>query len=218
MRINDFGGVKAPDITNLKNTVKYEPLRGKVCLLICTPSLDGKVNFDYTTSLLQTVIELSKLDIPVVIGKPNNSCFIDLARNLFVSQFMAGPFTHLLQIDSDMSWKPEDVLNLLIKDKEFIAGIGRKKLDNEEYAGMDYSDESGNVIGELGETEEDVLVKMKYIGGAFTLHKKSVFEKLQKKFVSLKAMLGTTKGHARNRGLFFLSFMCGSGHRYMVLP
>ena len=176
--------------------VKYEPLRGKVCLLVCTPTLDNKVGFDYTISMLETLTELNKLDIPVVMGKPNNSCFIDLSRNLFAAQFMAGPYTHLLQIDSDMSWKSTDILNILLKDKEFIGGIGRKKLENEEYAGIHYTDENGTIKGELGKTEEEVLIKMKFIGGAFTLHKKSVFEKLIERYPSLKTVLGTMPGHA----------------------
>lgn len=196
MRIGDFGGVKAPDLTSLKEAVKYEPLRGKVRLLINTPTLDSQVSHEYTISLLKTVILLTKYDIPVVLGKPQNSCFVDLSRNLFVSQFMEGDFTHLLQIDSDMGWDAEDILKMLLKDKEFIAGIGRKKLEKEEYAGIEKVDENGTIIGELAESEETVLIKMKMIGGALTLHKRSVFEKLIAKYPELKATLGTTPGHS----------------------
>ena len=196
MRIGDFGGVKAPDLTDLKNTVKYESLRGKVCLLINTPTLDSKVTHEYAISLVETVLLLTMLDIPVVIGKPQNSCFIDLSRNLFAAQFLEGEYTHLLQIDSDMGWEAEDILKMLLKDKEFIAGIGRKKLEKEEYAGLECVDENGTVKGELGKTQEDVLVKMRMIGGAITLQKRSVFEKLIEKYPSMKTVLGTTPGYS----------------------
>jgi len=177
---HDFGGVKAPDL-------KYEALRGKVSVLIGTPTLDNKCSMDYTTSLLQSCIRLHELDIPFFFSKTLNSCFVDLSRNLIATQFMSSKCTHLWQIDSDMSWNPEAPLDMLLKQKEFIAGIGRKKTDETQFAGVNYTDENGTIKGELGETEEDTLIKMKYIGGAFTILTRSVFEKLQTTYPNLKS-------------------------------
>ena len=162
MRIGDFGGVKTPDLTKLKETVKYESLRNKgISILICTPTLDSKVRIEYTNSLLETCIKLHDLGIPFVFCQNKNSCFVDLARNLFVTQFMKSNMTHLLQIDSDMSWNADAVLEMLMKDKEFIAGIGRKKTEEIEFAGINYTDAEGTIKGEKGKTDEDVLIKMK---------------------------------------------------------
>lgn len=194
MRINHAGGVKSPGIFK----GKYDSLRGKgYSILLCTPTLDGNVRVEYTTSLVKTIIALGSLGIPVTIAKNTNSCFVDLSRNLFVAQFMAGDYSHLLQIDSDMSWNETAVLDMLMRDKEFISGIGRKKLDAEEYAGINHTNENGTVIGELGDTEEDVLISMKYIGGAFTLQKRSMFQTLINRWGRThKAMLGTTEGYS----------------------
>lgn len=167
---------------------KYNELINKnIVLLVCIPTRDGKCSLDFTTSLVQTCELLQNLNIPVILNRSNNSCFVDLSRNMFVTQFMKSKCTHMLQIDDDMSWNPEAVLEMLSKDKEFIAGIGRKKIETEEYAGINFTDENGTPIGELGKYQEDCLIKMKYIGGAFTLHKRSVFEKLSKKFPNFKS-------------------------------
>ena len=218
MKINDFGGVTAPDLTSMKELAKYNSLRDKgISILFCTPTLDGQVSIDFTTSLIQSIDLLNKLGIPVIVGKSNNSCFIDLSRNLFAAQFMKCKCSHLWQVDSDMSWNPEAILDMLLKDKEFIAGIGRKKTDKEEYAGINYTDENGTILGETGETEEDVLIRMKMIGGAFTLHKRSVFDKLAKKFTSLKAMLGTTEGYSFYSCNYYKHAFCTEDYSFCAL-
>lgn len=166
----------------LRASGKYDSLRGKgYSILIMTPSRDGKCSMAYSKSLAQTCIILNALDIDVVIGETNNSCFVHHSRNLAANEFLRSNHTHLLQIDDDMSWNPECVLEMLLKDKEFIAGIGRKKSIDVEFAGVNFTDENGIPIGEAGEKETDSIIKMLYIGGAFTLHKKSVFQKLIRK-------------------------------------
>ena len=144
-----------------------------------TPSRDGKCSMGYAKSLSQMCVVLNALGIDVVLGETNNSCFVHHSRNLSANAFLESKHTHLLQIDDDMSWNPEAILEMLLKDKEFIAGVGRKKTLDVQFAGVNYTDDDGIPIGELGDREEDVLVKMLYIGGAFTLQKRSVFEKLK---------------------------------------
>lgn len=195
MRIGDFGGVKPPDLARLKETVRYEPLRGKVSLLIGTPTLDNQCSMDYTTSLIESCIMLRELDIPFFFAKTLNSCFVDLSRNLLVTKFMQSKCTHLWQIDSDMSWNPEAPLEMLLKEKEFIAGIGRKKLDDIEFAG-ELMSLDGQPIGEAGEKEEDVIIKMQHIGGAFTMQTRSVFEKIQKRHPEIKSDGAGKNGYA----------------------
>jgi len=175
---------------------KYQSLRGKgIKILFGSPSLNGEVSIDFTASLLQSIEMLGKLGIPVLMLKNLNSCYIDVARNLYVEKLLASRATHLWQVDTDMSWPPEAILNMLLKDKDFIAGIGRKKLEKEEYAGINYTDEAGTVLGEFGENEEDVLIQMKVIGGAFTLHKREMFRKIIGKQGLLPTIIGDTKAY-----------------------
>lgn len=189
MRINhSIGGVKSSNAD----------LPGGISIFLCTPALDGQCSIEYAASLAETAAVFSKLNIPIIINRSNNSCFVDLSRNLFVSLFMESECTHLLQIDSDMSWKPESIIRMLKKDREFIGAVGRKKLENEEYAGINFTDHLGNVMGQTGEREEDVLIEMQYMGGAFTLQKRSVFEKLDEKYPEYR-----TEGTGKNGHYFY---------------
>ena len=137
----------------------------------------------YAASLAETVKLLNDHGIAVAIAKSDNSCFIDLSRNLFIQRLMKeiNTYTHLLQIDDDMSWSPSSILEMLLKDKEFIAGLGRKKTMEMQFAG-EMVVEDGQPIGEIGDCEETTIIKMERVGGAFTLMKKSAIEKLIEKF------------------------------------
>lgn len=191
MRIEHAGGVKAPSIP--EDLERYKNLCSKnISILIGTPTLDNQCSMDYTTSLLQSCIYLRQLGIPFFFAKTLNSCFVDLSRNLMVTQFMNSKCTHLWQIDSDMSWNPEAPLEMLLKGKDFIAGIGRKKVDDTDFAGSLLTLD-GQPYGELGETEEDVILKMQHIGGAFTIHSRRTFDLLAEKHPELKSD-GTGKG------------------------
>jgi len=175
---------------------KYRTLEGKgIKILFGSPTLDGEVSIDFMSSLMQSIELLSKLGIPVLMLKNLNSCYIDVARNLYAAKLLESTATHLWQADTDMSWNPEAILDMLLKDKDFIAGIGRKKLENEEYAGVNFTDSNGTIIGEFGDTEEEVLIQMKVIGGAFTLHKRCVFEKLRDSRYMVKRLIGETSAY-----------------------
>jgi len=184
LRINHAGGVKPSG--------KFNDLKG-IKVLIATPTRDRTCGTDFATSRQATIDLFSKYGITGYTLPYENSCYVDFARNKFVSEFMKTDCTHLLQADSDMSWEPEDIIKMLTYDKEFIAGIGRKKTDEMEFAGVNYTDSMGTIEGQTGEKEEDVLIRMKYIGSALTLHKRSVFEKLAFNFPTLRTK--ATDGH-----------------------
>jgi hypothetical protein len=173
LRINHQAGeVKAPG--------KYDSLRERrLSILLMTPTLDAKCTIDYAKSLTQTCLALYAAGVEVTLGKTMNSCFVHHARNLNANTLLNTNHTHLLQIDSDMSWAPSVVLDMLLFKKQFIAAVGRKKSLNPEFAGVNYTDENGVPVGQIGDTKENSLVKMAYIGGAFTLHERSVFEDMR---------------------------------------
>ncbi len=166
---------------------KYDVLKDKgISVLFSVPTKDKTVTLGFCVSLVQTAETFFKLGIPFILVDANNSNFTDLTRNMAVQVFMKSKGTHILQIDSDMKWEPNVILDMLLYDKEFIAGVGRKKVEDEEYAGVNFTADDGTPMGQMGEKEEDVLIQMKYVGGAFTLLKRSVFEKLILNYPILK--------------------------------
>lgn len=183
MRINHGEGGKTPSQLNEPETpYKYHCLKDKgYSVLFSVGTKDKTVSYGFAISLAQTTKTMFDLGIPFVSVDANNSNFTDLTRNKAASLFLHSKCTHLLQIDADMEWNVCDLLDMFLYDKEFIAAVGRKKTDEIEFCALPVLDEDGDVIGQTGETEKDVLIKMSLVGGAFTLIKHSVFEKLVEK-------------------------------------
>jgi hypothetical protein len=78
----------------------------------------------------QSVIGLTKLmhgRMDVVFSFMFNESLIPRARNGLANQFMKDDATHLLFIDADIRFEPEDILKLLDADKDIICGIYPKK-------------------------------------------------------------------------------------------
>lgn len=92
-------------------------------LCILTPCYGGMCNVNYLESLLQTISVCSQLTIPVCIEFCKNDSLISRARNNLIAKAMNNPkITHIIFIDSDISWNPLEVLKLLISDKPLIGG------------------------------------------------------------------------------------------------
>lgn len=56
------------------------------------------------------------------VGLCNNQ-IVTCARNMLSHLFMKGDFTHMLFIDADIVWNPDDVLKLLSHNEECVVGI-----------------------------------------------------------------------------------------------
>lgn len=167
MRLDHSGRVRTlPDIRVMIGI----PSRSKTCFL------------EFATSLSMTVVRILEKGWQLDIKTSNNDCFVDTARNQLVAGFMHSDCTHLLMIDDDMSWEPEKVIEMIESGKEFIAAAGNLKTEKPKYACQNYTDEIGHPIVENG------LIKALWVGGAFTLHKRSVFEKMIKEYAHLKCL------------------------------
>ena len=98
-------------------------------ILIATPSYDSQVHTGYALSLVKTYayFQASKT-VDILHQFRLNDCSIPRARNHFAAYFLSDPtLTHLLFIDADINWSPEDVGKLLKSDKPIIAATFPKK-------------------------------------------------------------------------------------------
>mgnify|MGYP000341873540 CR=1 FL=1 len=59
-----------------------------------------------------------------------NESLITRARNYLVDEFLRSDFTHLLFIDSDIHYNPQDVIAMLALEKDVIGGPYPKKSIN----------------------------------------------------------------------------------------
>lgn len=98
-------------------------------LFICTPMMDGKVEDTYQISLDNTNQLLRAHGATVELRKMKYCADIYYARNRLFGDFLRHETaTHMLFIDADMGWNPQDVAHMLMLDRDLLAVAGPKKI------------------------------------------------------------------------------------------
>jgi hypothetical protein len=93
-------------------------------LYILTPCYGNLCTINYVTCLLATVDVLFSWGIKVNVKFCKNDSLITRARNNLLAIAMADPdTTHIMFIDSDISWTPYDIVKLIVSDKALIGGV-----------------------------------------------------------------------------------------------
>lgn len=99
-------------------------------LFIATPMYGGNCNGLYMKACLDLQGLCQQYGIEARFSFLFNESLITRARNYLVDEFIRSGFTHLLFIDSDILFNPQDVLAMLALDKEVIGGPYPKKSIN----------------------------------------------------------------------------------------
>jgi hypothetical protein len=111
--------------------VRVEDLR-KNKLFVATPMFAGVCNGAYTRSLCDLSVLCARYGIEMRSYFLFNESLITRARNYCVDEFLRSEFTHLMFIDSDIGFNPNDVLALMAlqtdeSDFDIISGAYPKK-------------------------------------------------------------------------------------------
>jgi hypothetical protein len=109
--------------------VNVEELR-KNKVFVATPMYGGMAHGLYIKSSLDLQTTMSKYGIETKFSFLFNESLITRARNYLVDEFLRTDFTHLLFIDSDIHYTPQDVIALLALNKDVIGGPYPKKSIN----------------------------------------------------------------------------------------
>ena len=109
--------------------VKLEDLK-KNKLFVATPMYGGMAHGLYIKSCLDLQTTMSKYGVETKFSFLFNESLITRARNYLVDEFLRSDFTHLLFIDSDIHYNPQDVIAMLALDKDVIGGPYPKKSIN----------------------------------------------------------------------------------------
>jgi hypothetical protein len=96
-------------------------------VFIATPMYGGQCAGWYTQSILEMVNVFSQNNIKAQFSFMFNESLITRARNALAHQFLKTDATHLMFIDSDIRFRPQDIVKMLEVDKEIICGIYPKK-------------------------------------------------------------------------------------------
>lgn len=178
-------------------SVSADQLR-KNKIFLATPMYGGQCLGLYTKSCLDLQGLMGQYGVEVKFSFLFNESLITRARNYLVDEFLrAEGFTHLLFIDSDIHYNPQDVLTLLALDKDIIGGPYPKKSINwknvaeavKKKPDIDPGELSG-LIGEFvfnpvaGTQQFSVLepLEVMEIGTGFMLIKREVFTKFKEAY------------------------------------
>ena len=180
--------------------VKIEELR-KHKVFVATPMYGGMAHGLYIKSSLDLQTTMNKYGIDCKFSFLFNESLITRARNYLLDEFLRSDYTHLLFIDSDIHYNPQDVIALLALDKDVIGGPYPKKSinwGNVAQAARSHPEMEAKELEQLvGEyvfnvvkgtkqfTVTDPLEVME-IGTGFMLVKREVFEKMEKEYPMIR--------------------------------
>lgn len=170
-------------------------------IFIGTPMYGGMCYGTYAYSVIDLCEKIKKLRWEYKLNFLYNESLITRARNTIVTNFMETHATHLLFIDSDISFNPNHVLRMVEADKDIICGIYPKKKINWQSVGdavrggvqnNKLVEHSANWVVNFKNFEDmesmdlNKPVEIKNGGTGMMLIKRQVFEKLKDKVPHFK--------------------------------
>lgn len=91
---------------------------------ILTPCYGSVCYVNYVTCLMNTMMLFSQIGVKLKIEFCRNDSLVSRARNNLIAKAMSDPsITHMLFIDSDITWSPVDILKLILADKQLVGGL-----------------------------------------------------------------------------------------------
>ena len=116
---------------------QYQNTTTVIGVHVATPAYDGKVDTYYAQSMLMAGQMSTVNGIEVSGSVMGNGAFIELARNVFVKQFLDAEdmkdFTYFMFIDADLGFEPRAIAGLVRTGLPLSAGVYRRRQEPESY-------------------------------------------------------------------------------------
>jgi hypothetical protein len=167
-------------------------------LVIGTPCYGGQVTSQFTVSLLKLQRECDRRDVGFSVLLQGGDALITRARQNIVAHFLGDPAaTHLLFVDADIGFEPEEAFRLLDFRADMAAGIyPTKKIDwpkvkaivaqgrePVEQSALSYVIEFLEP-GRIG--VRDGFARVRYAGTGFLMIRREVLERMQAQYPELQ--------------------------------
>ena len=132
----------------------------------------GQCTEGFWRSSMQLAEELTANAFPYTWFSLTNESLITRGRNICAAEFLNSDFSHMMFIDADIEFTPDDVGKLWAMQEEFAVGVYPMKKPGARYAAW-HADE---LITDLDQFDGPICVD--YAGTGFMLLSRYVFEKL----------------------------------------
>lgn len=114
------------DTENMTVSISAEQL-SKTKLFLACPMYGGVCSGLFMKSCLDLQTLCIKYGVDIKFSFLFNESLVTRARNFLADEFIRSEFTHLMWVDSDIHFKPEDVLTLIALDKDIVGAPYPKK-------------------------------------------------------------------------------------------
>jgi len=184
----------------MKIEININDLRARK-IFVATPMYGGQCSGMYTKASCDLATTATKYGMDIKFFYLFNESLITRARNYLVDEFLRSPYTHLVFIDSDINFKPDDILALisLCDDEHPIIGapypkkcIAWEKVRNAVDAGLgdenpnDLEKYTGDFVFNPTEGTSEIKVdepcEVLEIGTGFMVVQRQVFEKFREEY------------------------------------
>lgn len=96
-------------------------------ILIATPMYGGMCTGTYANAMMRVPMVLSQANMLMYYLHMMNESLITRARNKCADEFLKTDATHLMFIDADIGFNPEDIPKMVDKDVDILCGLYPKK-------------------------------------------------------------------------------------------
>ena len=137
-------------------------------IFVATPMYGGQCTGYYTQSMLTLGPVLNQNGYDMAYSAMFNESLIQRGRNALAHGFMQRPeCTHLMFIDADIKFNPQDIIKMLEADKDIICGIYPKKEIN--WVEVEKAVKEGVPTDRLKTRTASVVVNLKHYAGSVTV-------------------------------------------------
>jgi hypothetical protein len=200
-----------------------EPLMTQPLILVATPCFGGMVSQNYMLSVIRLMSYAKSAGFDVSLTMLGSDALISRARSTLVAAFLDNPeATHLLFVDADISFEPQQVERMLRFDQDFTGALyPLKSMDwdqvpqrcveggeNLRQAALSYV---GTFSPDAERKQEGDFVTGLYAGGGFQLIRRNVLEKMIAAYPETRfsrvhdlPMSGSRRDAVRSSNLFAL--------------
>ncbi|CAN5580276.1 hypothetical protein BH10PSE5_BH10PSE5_22010 [soil metagenome] len=196
-------------------------------IFLATPCYGGLAHIHFMRSVLNLQAACAARGVGLTVELGGGDALITRARAAMADKFLKSGASHLLFVDADIGFKPEQVFRLLDADRDLVGGVYPiKSIDWGKVRQAVTEGKRDLMAASVGyvvrfiptpdsrvEVDDDGFGPVAYIGTGFMLIKRAVVEQVAAAHPELKARLGDTLGGGGHGGRDDLRDLHRTGHR-----